>query len=601
MIRKTFIKKTSFLLSLKFLAAYTLFFLFHFNTFAYNNFKVSVYCTRFDVEKLSDREYFNKYISVLQQTLQIDKVYLEVHRQTSNDLATMLKVKKYFEDAGIETAAGITATKPRGTGKYFKILCYSDPQDVNMLVDAVKIAAKGFNECILDDFFFTSCKCDKCIEAKGDMSWEEFRLKRMTEISELLVSEAKKINPDIKMVIKYPNWYAYYQATGYNLATEPGVFDGIYTGTETRDRTYTHQNLQPYLSYGIMRYLENTAPDKNGGGWVDPLACGTLNRYAQQLALTLFSGAKEITLFNWASLFKELPDGNIVSIYGTTAANTFKIFDSFAESMGSPVGLKFYRPLNSAGDSYLASYLGMLGIPVEPTPEFPTGSESVFIPQSASFDPMIMTKIKQLLNDGGTVIISNGFLETMKGKGIEDIISSRTKGSVEITRTSNLHFSGTTTLPNKITIPQIENPTNDAWSEIVGLTSTGNSYPLLTYTTYSKGSVYLMTIPDNFSDLYNLSGEVLYDIKKSMLECDVILESKPEVSMFTYHNNTLIIQSFLDHTEPVKLHFKNSVELSDIISGKKIKPLCSDRSNIFKISLKANEYVVLRFKNDRDK
>lgn len=562
---------------------------------AYNNFKVSVYCTRADVEQLSNKEYFKKHIAILQKTLHIDKVYLEVHRQTSNDLKTMLKVKKYFEDEGIKTAAGITATKPRGEGKYFKVLCYSNKEDVDMLINAVRIAAKGFKECIFDDFFFTSCRCDKSIEAKGDMTWTEFRLKKMTEISELLVSEAKKVNPDIKMVIKYPNWYAHYQNTGYNLATQPEIFDGIYTGTETRDRIYTHQNLQPYQSYSIMRYLDNAAPGKNGGGWADPLACSTLNRYTQQFILTLFSGTKEVTLFNWSSLFKELPDGNIISIYGSAAANAFKMFDSFAGHLGNPVGLKYYRPVNSSGDSYLASYLGMSGIPVEPTPVFPKETSTVFIPQSAAADPEILTKLKHLLNEGGTVILSSNFIEAMKGKGIEDLISAQVKGSVEISHTSTLRFSSTAELKNKITIPKIENPTNDTWSEIVGITPSGNSYPLLSYSSYSKGHVYLLTIPDNFSDLYNLPAEALYNIKKNTLDADVLLEAEPEVSMFTYDNNTLIIQSFIDHTEPVTIHFKDKVELSNMITGNSYKPSCSSDPKAFKLSLRANEYVVLKY------
>ena len=588
-------KPFSKLSSNKFLILFVFLLSFHFNSSAYNNFKVSVYCTRFDVELLSDKEYFKKHIALLQQTLHIDKVYLEVHRQTSNDLKTMLKVKKFFEDAGIETAAGITATKPRGDGKYFKILCYSDKEDVDMLMNAVRIAAKAFDECILDDFFFTSCRCDKCIEAKGDMTWTEFRLKKMTEISELLVKEAKKVNPDIKMVIKYPNWYAHYQNTGYNLATQPGICDGIYTGTETRDRIYTHQNLQPYQSYSIMRYLDNVAPGENGGGWADPLACSTLNRYTQQFILTLFSGTKEVTLFNWSSLFKELPDGNMISIYGSAAANAFKMYDSVAEYLGNPVGLKYYRPVNSSGDSYLASYLGMLGIPVEPTPVFPKETGTVFIPQSASADPEILTKLKHLLKEGGTVILSSNFLDAMKGKGIEDLISAKLKGRVEITRTSNLRFSSTAELKNKMTIPKIENPTNDTWSEIVGIAPSGNSYPLLSYSSYSKGHVYLLTVPDNFSDLYNLPGEALYNIKKNTLDADVFLEADPEVSMFTYDNNTLIIQSFIDHTEPVTLHFKDGVELTNMITGDTYKPSCTTDPGAFKLSLRANQYVVLKY------
>ncbi|NPA37408.1 MAG: permease [Chlorobi bacterium] len=564
------------------------------NIFAYNNFKVAVYCTRFDVEALSDKAYFDSHIKVLKQTLHVDKVYLEVHRQTPNNLATMLKVKKYFENAGIETAAGITATKPRGNGKYFNILCYSDNNDIEILVNAVKIAAKGFDECIFDDFFFTSCRCDKCIEAKGELSWTDYRLKKMTEVSQLLVSEAKKINPDIKMVIKYPNWYAYYQYTGYNLATEPEIFDGIYSGTETRDRVYTHQNLQPYQSYGIMRYLDNVAPGRNGGGWVDPLAAGNLDTYAQQLALTLFSGTKEITLFNWSSLFKELPDGNLLSVYGTTAASTFKMFDSFAGSLGNPVGLKYYRPVNSSGDSYLASYLGMLGIPVEPVPDFPDKASIVFIPQSASADANVMTKIKSFLKNEGTVIISSGFLDKMRNRGIEEFISSDINGDVEISRVSNLQFNKTIDLKHNIVIPGIENPTNDAWSEIVGITPSGNSYPLLTYSAYSKGSVYLMAVPRNFSDLYNLPAEAIYDIKQRFAPGDVILEAKPEVSLFKYDNRMLIVKSFIDHTEPVILHFKKGVKLYDVINDREITPTCSEHKD-FNLSLRANSYVVLKY------
>ena len=71
------------------------------------------------------------------------------------------------------------------------------------------------------------------------------------------------------MVIKYPNWYEHFQGLGFDLDKEPKIFDGIYTGTETRDPEITDQNLQAYESYLIIRYFENIAPGRNGGGWVD--------------------------------------------------------------------------------------------------------------------------------------------------------------------------------------------------------------------------------------------------------------------------------------------------------------------------------------------
>jgi hypothetical protein len=579
-------------------AAVLLLFIFINNTFSYENFKTAVYCTKNDVMKLSDKSYFQKSLEILQKYIHIDKVYLEVHRQKTNDLQTMLKVKKYFEDAGIETAAGITTTAPRKKTSRFSVLCYSDKQQVDMLLNAVDIAARGFDECILDDFFFTSCKCEKCIKAKGDMSWTEFRLKKMSEISENLVKRAKKVNPKIKMVIKYPNWYAYYQYTGYNLATEPKIFDGIYTGTETRDPVYTHQNLQPYQSYSIMRYLENTAPGRNGGGWVDPWLRGDFDRYKQQLALTLFAGGREITLFHWEALFEQLPDGRFVSEVSAAAGTTFENVDAFAEGLNETIGLAFYKPHNSSGENFIASYLGMLGIPIELTPVFPDiGKKIVFLAESAAADKEILSKMESLLKNGGNVVITSGFLNKMFHKGIDRFVSAELKGYADISRTSNLYFSRIYNLPRTISIPIVETPTNDCWKDITGLSAGGNSYPLLSSTNYADGNVYILTIPDDYSDLYALPKESLYAVKKMILkEQDVIIEAPAGISLFLYKNNKVIVQSFLEHSALASLHFKKDVKLTDFMSGKEIKAYKKNGKTVFDIPIRANQYRVFLYK-----
>ena len=77
----------------------------------------------------------------------------------------------------------------------------------------------------------------------------------------------------------------------------PQLFDGVWAGTETRDPA-GNQHLQNYLSYNIIRYFDNLRPGYNGGGWVD---VGGLNmgmdRYAEQLHLTMLAKAPEIILF----------------------------------------------------------------------------------------------------------------------------------------------------------------------------------------------------------------------------------------------------------------------------------------------------------------
>jgi len=71
----------------------------------------------------------------------------------------------------------------------------------------------------------------------------------MDEVSrELILKPAMAVNPKVRVVIKYPNWYEHFQGLGYDLDQQPRLFDGIYTGTETRDPVVTDQHLQQYES-----------------------------------------------------------------------------------------------------------------------------------------------------------------------------------------------------------------------------------------------------------------------------------------------------------------------------------------------------------------
>lgn len=140
---------------------------------------------------------------------------------------------------------------------------------------------------------FDTTKYDSDIAAKGTRSWTQFRLDLMDEAAEdLLIKPAKAVNPHVKMVIKFPNWYEHFAGLGFDLAKEPRLSDGIYTGTETRDPEITDQNLQPYESYEIFRYFENIAPGRNGGSWVDTFDIRYVDRYAEQLWNTVFAAER---------------------------------------------------------------------------------------------------------------------------------------------------------------------------------------------------------------------------------------------------------------------------------------------------------------------
>ena len=146
------------------------------------------------------------------------------------------------------------------------------------------MAARHFDEVIQDDFFFVTTKNDSDIAAKGNKSWTQFRLELMDDAAEnLIVKPARAVNPKVKMVIKFPNWYEHFQGSGYDLDREPRIFDGIYTGTETRDPVITDQHLQQYESYEIIRYFENIAPGpqrRRLGGHLQPPLPRPLRRAA---------------------------------------------------------------------------------------------------------------------------------------------------------------------------------------------------------------------------------------------------------------------------------------------------------------------------------
>ena len=167
--------------------------------------------------------------------LPLSKVYVENHRGMTDIPKDRLKqIKEILESYGIKVSGGITSTAlidGKQKPALFDTFCFSDPAHRKEYLRIVREAAEVFDEIILDDYFFTACRCELCIAEKGERSWKDFRQEQMKQFSEEIVAEAHRVNPDLKFVIKYPNWYESYQETGYNHAIQKDIFDGIYIGT----------------------------------------------------------------------------------------------------------------------------------------------------------------------------------------------------------------------------------------------------------------------------------------------------------------------------------------------------------------------------------
>jgi hypothetical protein len=562
----------------------------------YKNFRAALYVRALDLAPLKgDITPFKERFEQINKNVKLDKAYLETHRDLIiPDEETMLAVKNYLTGLGIETSAGITVTIKESDN--FKTYCYSNPVYREKLKEVVKYSARLFDEVVFDDFFFTNCKCPLCIEAKGDRSWTQFRLDQMTQAStELVLEPAREVNPKVNVVIKYPNWYEHFQGLGFNLKDQPALYDGLYTGNETRDAVMSAQHLQPYESYLVFRYYENIKPGGNRGGWVDPFGSKSLDRYAEQLWLTLFAKAPEITLFDYFSIQTPIRESQRGSWQGQGTSFSFDAVtapvrqvdgslpcdanmslpagaalaqvDKFLGELGNPVGVKSYRPYHAMGEDFLQNYLGMLGIPMDLVPEFPKEAGTIILTESAKHDPEIVEKIKGQLMEGKTVIVTSGLLKALQGKGFEDIVEMECTDRKQITQDFQIG-SCIYSASKSMLVPIIHYLTNDSWEEVSCMGGTAGT-PLLHSGLYGNSKLYVLTIPDNFDDLYHLPAEVLNYIREvASKDMFVSLEGPSQVTLFAYDNDTFIVESFQDENVEVQLIVDDCYsKVEDVLTG----------------------------------
>ena len=570
----------------------------------YTNFLVAIYIPVGAVQSFAEPGKLQADWDRISRQLKVDKVYIEVQRDRNlADEALLESVKKFFLERGVRVAGGM-ALSDGGNGQ-IRSFCYTDPKDREFIRHTVELAARHFDEIIQDDFFFVSTKYDSDIAAKGKRSWTQFRLELMDDAArQLLIKPARAVNPRVRMIVKFPNWYEHFQGSGYDLEQEPKIFDGIYTGTETRDPVITDQHLQPYESYEIIRYFENIAPGHNGGGWVDTFSIRYLDRYPEQLWDTMFAKARQMMLFEWSAMsrpirpgerqgwqdlptsfdynrmlasFNAKPAGLNEPTMARVAGYSLAQVDTFLGELGNPIGIASYKPYQSTGEDFLHNYLGMIGIPIELYPDFPTNASLVLLTESAGYDPRLVAKIKGQLRAGRSVVITSGLLRALQGRGIEDIVELRYTDHKFLAHEyiggfgagTGAGLGGGTNAD--ILFPEIDFFTNDAWP-LVRAIANGNGYPLLLMDRYSQGVLYVLTIPDNFADLYRLPPAATTAIKNYLMRgFPVWLDGPAQVALFAYDNHTFTVESYLPVETDVKVSLPMGfARLKNLVTGETI-------------------------------
>jgi len=565
----------------------------------YTNFSVAVYIPINVVQSFDQPQKLQADWDCIHRQLKVDKVYIEVQRDRrllTDEQAE--RTKKFFLDHGVQVAGGM-ALSDGSVGGQFQSFCYTDPLDRAFIKNAAEFAARHFDEVIQDDFFFITTKTDSDLAAKGNKSWSQFRMELTADAAENLIAKpARAVNPKVKMVVKYPNWYEHFQGAGFDLEHGPKIFDGIYTGTETRDPVITDQHLQQYESYQIIRYFENIAPGRNGGGWVDTYSLRNLDRYAEQIWDTMFAKAREFTCFEWSGLtrqfeigdrtawenlptsfnFSEMTNGISAPTWARVAGYSLEQADKFLGQLGTPIGIASYRPPSASGEDFLHNYFGNLGIPIDLRPEFPTNADLLILTEATKADPDILAKIKGQLRAGKSVVVTSGLLHALQDKGIEDIAEIRWTDRKFLAHKYAGGFGAGdfSTLDGgtnaDVMFPEIDFLTNDSWS-LVRAEANGNGFPLFLLNRYSRGILYIWTMPDNFTDLYALPIEVTTAIKNYVMRgFSVRLDGPAQVALFVYDNGTFIVQNFSATTAQVKIStLGNSTRLKNLVTGETLE------------------------------
>ena len=378
-----------------------------------NDLRLASYVTSRQVEQLAtDPAVRTKALQTIRR-MGITKLYLEVYR--SGHVVSpehLIFARDWLKNMNIEVVGGI-ATVPggdfgvrqKGPLGWFN---WQNKKTQRDLEKVIRTAAGVFDTFIVDDFLCTGDVSDESKAAKGDRSWGRYRRELLTELAQsVFIGPAKEVNPDITMIVKYPQWYDRFHLFGYDTQTLPELFDMVWVGTETRGRnTQRFGFVQPYEGFVNYRWLAGIAGEKIGGAWFDHGDCAE-HDFIDQAYTSILAGAAELVFFNFSNVMAGHPDHEKV------VTQFDRLADLAAFVREHPVtGVAAYKPPNSdpAGDMYIMDFLGMLGIPLVPVHKFPAGAPVIFLPAQAVADPDLLDHVNKARTRGSHIIFTTNLL-----------------------------------------------------------------------------------------------------------------------------------------------------------------------------------------------
>ncbi len=547
---------------------------------------------------LNDTDGRREALSVM-KSLGITKAFIETYRGGRvADEELLITVRDFFTSNGIDVIGGI-ATVP---GKDFGVrqegqlgwFNFQHPKTQHDLENVVRLTARVFDEMIIDDFLCTADTSELSSKARGDRSWSQYRMDMLTDLSEnLFIKPAREENPDITIIIKYPQWYDRFHLFGYDLTREPELFDKVWVGTETRGPDTRRMGyVKQYEGFVNFCWISSFAPEKMGGAWFDHIDCKA-NDFIDQAYQSILAGAREIIFFNYFNLMNGHPGHHLLR----------RRFSTLMELAGmvrqeSVKGICGYKPPHSDAESdcYILDYMGMIGVPLIPTSQYPADADVIFLPTQAAADQNLMKKVEQSIADGKTIIITAGLLKTLSSNQefleLTGIKSSDFTSPIKI---KNLIWkSNKIAVENDLFLPaKLKPSTAKALLNVEGkkellpfLTvndhASGGKLFVLNVCTYSekdfKAINEVLLAPKQIPWL-DLPDEWLNVIREAFLDpLKISFKGRGRISLHLFGEDNFVICNFND--EPVEIdldlkdyiHVENGQSFINRVTGEKIQP-----------------------------
>lgn len=484
----------------------------------------------------------------------ITKVYIEVFRGSYQvERETLVRARDRFRREGFIVCGAVTTT---GVGKrkggWGNVSCYTEKTTAERLEEIFRYAAGLFDVVMIDDFYFTQCECEECKKAKGERPWSEFRMALLDRMArERILAPARAVNPNAKIILKYPEWYDAFHERGYDVVAEPEMFDITWIGTETRDPDNPRWGMKPQFgAYWLSLWTAAFSGGKLGGGWYDPYGT-TPKTYVEQGRQTILGLCRESMLFCYGSL-NPSPPRRAQDETGPDDVETLRRelpqHIALAEFVrGETVrGVGTYKPPHSPSgdDMYVFNFLGMLGIPMTADVQFPVESPSLILTHHALADPKFENEVVEATKRGKPILL--------------------------------------TPVLNEALSPQLRKQLATENVRMLDLKSKDR-----------KRSVY--GVLDSVRALMNLSREEADALRRPLLEpLGITLSAPTRVSLYLYGSKKIVLESFNDEEIEVGLNVRDAKGYEQVlVLPPSAKPTLEARNGQARIILPPRTLVAL--------